>query len=96
MSTNKSALYAFDAETGHCLWSAPRGSGGLPNGEFALGPAISGNFVVMGAGTNVFIYRFRGPIIALETPQAVVPWWELIGPWPGPDPIRPSPDEGGV
>ena len=52
VSTNLSALYALDANTGLPLWSAP----GLPGGQFILGPAIYGNYVVVGAGGTVFIY----------------------------------------
>lgn len=53
MSTNKTALYALDAATGLCLWSAS----GLPFSWPALGPAIYGNYVVMGAENNVYIYK---------------------------------------
>jgi outer membrane protein assembly factor BamB len=53
MSTNKTALYALDAATGLCLWSAPD----LPFSWPALGPAIYGNYVVMGAERNVYIYK---------------------------------------
>lgn len=52
VSTNLSALYALDANTGLSLWSAP----GLPGGQFVLGPAIYGNYVVVGAAGTVFIY----------------------------------------
>lgn len=52
VSTNLSALYAFDAHTGLLLWTAP----GLPGGQFVLGPAIYGNHVVVGAGGTVYIY----------------------------------------
>jgi len=52
VSTNKSALYAMDVNCGLPLWTAP----GLPAGQFVLGPAISGNYVVVGAGGTVFIY----------------------------------------
>ncbi|HEY6968720.1 MAG TPA: PQQ-binding-like beta-propeller repeat protein [Candidatus Angelobacter sp.] len=52
VSTTKSALYAMDVNCGLCLWSAPS----LPAGQFVLGPAISGNYVVVGAGGTVFIY----------------------------------------
>jgi len=52
VSTTKSALYALDVNCGLCLWSAPS----LPAGQFILGPAISGNYVVVGAGGTVFIY----------------------------------------
>jgi outer membrane protein assembly factor BamB len=57
MSTNKAALYAFDGATGLCLWTASD----LPTGQFAirfaLGPAIYSNYVVMGAGRSVYIYK---------------------------------------
>jgi len=56
VSTHKTALYAFDANTGLCLWSAPgMPSGGSPN--YALGPAIYGNYVVIGAKNSVYIYK---------------------------------------
>ena len=68
-------LYALSTKDGHCLWSA----GGLPAGGFALGPAIYGNFVVVGAGDRVYIYklgpRFRFPV----PPRYRRPWpWELV------------------
>jgi outer membrane protein assembly factor BamB len=46
VSTTKPALYAFDAQTGLCLWKAPDLTP-VPFG-YALGPAIYGNFVVNG------------------------------------------------
>jgi outer membrane protein assembly factor BamB len=68
-------LYALSVNDGHCLWTA----GGLPPGAasviFALGPAIYGNFVVVGAGNTVFIYRL-GPFWRF-------PWWAIYRkPWP--------------
>jgi len=93
-------LYALSVNDGLCLWSA----GGLPGGQFALGPAVYGNFVVVGAGPRVYIYnlgpRFRFPPVP---PRYRRPWpWEVveelrvppilpdppIGPAPGPDPGR--------
>jgi outer membrane protein assembly factor BamB len=54
VSTSKPALYALDATRGHCLWSAPSIPVGNPREPtFALGPAIYGNYVVMGAWNNV-------------------------------------------
>jgi hypothetical protein len=55
VATDKAALYALDAATGLCLWSAP----GLPTAgsNFSLGPAIYGNYVVNGTGKKVYIYR---------------------------------------
>ncbi len=51
----KMALYALDAATGLCLWAAPKVSGaGWPN--YALGPAISGEYVVAGAANALYIY----------------------------------------
>lgn len=52
VSTNKSAMYAMDVNCGLSLWTAP----GLPGGQFVLGPAIYGNYIVVGAGGSVFIY----------------------------------------
>jgi len=55
VSTTLPALYAFDAETGLCLWQAP-GIAAFP-GSYALGPAIYGNFVVNGLSNgNLYIY----------------------------------------
>jgi hypothetical protein len=89
-------LYALSANDGHCLWSA----GGLPTGPFALGPSVYGNFVVVGAGNRVYIYklgpRWRFPIPWLYRR----PWpWEIVEkvvpilpdpppePWIGPGPM---------
>jgi outer membrane protein assembly factor BamB len=49
------ALYAFASSNGVPLWPAPN----FPSGDslFAVGPAISGNFVVIGAGNELLIYR---------------------------------------
>jgi outer membrane protein assembly factor BamB len=96
VSTDKPGLYALSANDGHCLWSA----GGISTTGFALGPTVYGNYVVLGVGSNVYIYklgpRFRFPI----PPIYRKPWpWEIvegpirvlpdppIGPWPGPDPL---------
>jgi hypothetical protein len=89
-------FYALSANDGHCLWTA----GGLPTGQFVLGPSVSGNYVVLGSGNRVYIYRL-GPRWKFP-PWPVLyrkPWpWEIveevraiapeppIGPWPGPDP----------
>lgn len=54
MATTRPALYALNAANGICLWSAP---GLLPTpGTNCLGPAISGNAVVIGVGSTVYIY----------------------------------------
>lgn len=84
VTTTKPALYALDASSGVCLWSAPD----LPaNGRFPLGPAISGNYVANGVGTDLFVYTigFRIPRIP-EYVERVPRWWEEIGPWPPPPP----------
>jgi hypothetical protein len=89
-------MYALSATDGHCLWA----SGSLANG-FALGPAIYGNFVVVGAADRVYIYKL-GPRCRFPIPPPMYrkPWpWEIvehvvdlpapvdppIGPWPGPE-----------
>jgi outer membrane protein assembly factor BamB len=84
VSTNKAALYALDAATGLCLWSAP----GLPGGRFVLGPAIWGDYVVIGCGSTVYRYRLPVPWVVHWPVEVVAPWWEKIPPpWPPPDPI---------
>jgi outer membrane protein assembly factor BamB len=95
-SADKPGLYALSVGDGHCLWSA----GGLPTGPFALGPAVYGNYVVVGAGDRVYIYRL-GPCWRFPRPPTLYrrPWpWEIVegpirvgpeppvGPWPGPGP----------
>ena len=83
VSTHKTALYALDAATGLCLWSAT----GLPAGGwpiFALGPAIYGNYVVNGIANKVYIYKLPCSIIH-------IPWDRYVAverfPWPPePDP----------
>jgi outer membrane protein assembly factor BamB len=49
--TSKPGLYALDADSGLCLWSAT----GL-SGSYVLGPAVYGNHVILGCGTQVRIY----------------------------------------
>jgi outer membrane protein assembly factor BamB len=66
------SLYALDAATGLCLWAAPKVSnGGWPN--YALGPAISGEYVAAGAGEALYIYTRS------STPWCLCwkfpPWW---------------------
>jgi outer membrane protein assembly factor BamB len=54
-ANSEMSLYALDAATGLCLWAAPTvPGGGWP--RYALGPAISGKYVVQGAGDAVHIY----------------------------------------
>ena len=75
-------LYALDAATGFCLWMAPIVSeGGWP--KYALGPAISGEYVVAGAGNSLYIYTRPTTLWCLKP----FPWWEYLEPrirarWP--------------
>jgi outer membrane protein assembly factor BamB len=56
VATSLPALYAFDTQTGLHLWTAS----GLPSGlSYVLGPAVSGNYVVIGCGPN--LYRYQAP-----------------------------------
>ncbi|HSR67187.1 MAG TPA: PQQ-binding-like beta-propeller repeat protein [Acidobacteriota bacterium] len=79
---NDMSLYALDAATGLCLWAAPKvPGGGWPN--YALGPAVSGEYVAAGAGSALYIYTRP------STPWCIkpLPWyWEEIRwpelPWP--------------
>jgi outer membrane protein assembly factor BamB len=68
-------LYALAVNDGHCLWSA----GGLPTGPFALGPTVYGNFVVVGSGDRVYIYKL-GPRWRFPLPPLYRrPWpWEIV------------------
>ena len=66
-------LYALDAATGMCLWSAPPiSNGGWPN--YALGPAISGEYVVAGAGDALYIYT--RPSTPWCLCWVLPPWWD--------------------
>jgi len=60
--TNKPALYALDVATGSLKWTASGLPAGLPGTteNYVLGPAISGEFVVVGCEANLFIYSLRG------------------------------------
>jgi outer membrane protein assembly factor BamB len=60
VSTNKPGLYALDTETGHCLWTADN-LGPPTLNTFILGPAISGDYVVIGAGDMLHIYWLYCP-----------------------------------
>jgi outer membrane protein assembly factor BamB len=88
--SDKANLYALSVQDGHCLWSA----GGLATASFSLGPAVYRNYVVVGAGNRVYIYRL-GPnwLFPLQREQADFGPW---GPWPPgpppPGPILPLPD----
>jgi outer membrane protein assembly factor BamB len=84
VSTNKTGLYALCAVTGTCLWSAP----GLPTaafGEFALGPAIYGNYVVMGSGSTLYIYHLPTYTIIWPWPILYDPFWKFRPPEPDPE-----------
>ena len=53
VSTTKPGLYALNAATGLCLWSAA----GLGSASYAFGPAIYGDFVINGLSNgNLYIY----------------------------------------
>jgi hypothetical protein len=96
MSTAKSALYAFDAATGVCLWNRAHAPG-----AYSLGPAVYGNYVVVGAADRVHIYVLWPRWSVVRPPVLYYPWWWLRpwpppwappgGPWPGPRP-GPTPD----
>jgi outer membrane protein assembly factor BamB len=69
-------LYALSVVDGHCLWAAPD----ITTGPFALGPSIYGNYVVLGGGNKVYIYRLgprcRFPVVP---PLYRKPWpWEIV------------------
>lgn len=84
MATSKTALYALDATTGVCLWSASASS--LGSG-YAFGPAIYGDYVVVGAGTTLYIYKLRTRWYDFSAELAVQ--WPIK--WPGPWPPEPDP-----
>jgi outer membrane protein assembly factor BamB len=87
VSTNKPALYALDTATGACLWQAWDLTSG---GAEILGPAISGDFVVIGYQSSLHIYHRWSWVLP--------PWWWKYleeGPWPPiPVPPGPGPDPG--
>ena len=83
VSTTKPGLYALDTATGACLWSAMGLSGSWP-----LGPAIYGNYVVLGVGNNVYVYTLSR---RLPRPPIIIdPWASILRRWPWPPP--PPPD----
>ncbi len=76
VTTNRPALYALDTATGACLWSAPglpQPAQGNPVADIpVLGPAVYGDYIVIGCGTNVYIYEridyiFHIPHIPVES-----------------------------
>jgi hypothetical protein len=88
-SSDRANLYALSVQDGHCLWSA----GGLAVASFSLGPAVYRNYVVVGAGNRVYIYRL-GPnwLFPLLREQADFGPWEPWPPGPPPGPVLPVPD----
>jgi outer membrane protein assembly factor BamB len=93
VSTSKTALYALSVDNGFCLWQAP----GMPPGgwpDFCLGPAVYGNWIVVGAASKVLIYH-------LPRWRPWPPWWwddpwwwrlrEWLRPLPLPEPWPPPP-----
>jgi outer membrane protein assembly factor BamB len=52
VATTKPGLYALETSTGHCKWAATNLSG-----TWVMGAAIYGNYVVTGAGSNLYIYK---------------------------------------
>jgi quinohemoprotein ethanol dehydrogenase len=52
VSTTKPGLYGLRATDGFCLWAAP----GFGPGTYCLGPAVYGDYVVAGTGSNLYIY----------------------------------------
>jgi outer membrane protein assembly factor BamB len=93
VSTSKTALYALSANNGLCLWQAPgMPAGGWPN--FCLGPAVYGDWVVVGASNHVLIYRLpRRPWPPWWWDD---PWWlryAKVKPFPFPWPPPPPPPD---
>jgi outer membrane protein assembly factor BamB len=96
VSTSKTALYALRADNGLCLWQAP----GMPPGgwpDYCLGPAIYGNYVVVGAASKVLIYHLPGWRPPWPPwPPWRYPWWLVeerfppLPPWPPPPPPPPE------
>jgi len=82
--SNQMSLYALDAATGLCLWAAPKVSGGgWP--RYSLGPAISGEYVVAGAGESLYIYtRPTTPWCLKPLPPWIFEWLERRLDWPWP------------
>jgi outer membrane protein assembly factor BamB len=88
--TTKPGLYALDAGTGLCMWSAPGlPPGPLGDGSVIMGPAIFGEYVVVGCRGNIYVYHLRSPW------RSPTPWWELVAiNWPifPPNPPPPPPN----
>jgi outer membrane protein assembly factor BamB len=81
VSTTKPAMYALDANTGVCKWAAP----GISGGTWAMGPAIYGNYIVLGVGNKVYIYKLGYSWLKPLRELLIDPRW-LILKWPPPPP----------
>ncbi len=55
VSTSAPALYAFSSANGVPLWRASGFPQNPPN-RFSLGPAVYGNSVVVGVGSELLVY----------------------------------------
>jgi outer membrane protein assembly factor BamB len=73
VTTNRPALYAFDVETGVCLWSASDlntpPSGSPARDVVNIGAAIFGNYVVLGTSEGVVHIYSLAPIWHIPIPQ---------------------------
>lgn len=56
VSTSAPGLYAFSSADGLPLWTAT-GLPTAPANPYCLGPAVYGNFVVVGTGSELLVYR---------------------------------------
>ncbi len=95
VSTSARHLYALDAATGLCLWNAPGiASAPIDWDTCIMGPAVSGDYVVIGSEGSIYIYTL-GLLIPHLPPiyYALPPWWQLILPPPPPPPPDPLIDE---
>jgi outer membrane protein assembly factor BamB len=92
VSTSKPALYALDAVSGLCLWAAPTIPGSLGY-TYVLGPAIYGNYVVIGAGNSVYIYSLPTITLPYRPLDLYASWWDIIKHWPFPPPPPPPPPD---
>ena len=68
VSTSAPALYAFSSANGIPLWTAP-GFPQNPGNRFSLGPAVSGNNVVIGAAAKSSSTASSGKNIAATGPR---------------------------
>jgi outer membrane protein assembly factor BamB len=96
-ANGRMSLYALDVATGLCLWVAPIiSTGGWP--YYALGPAISGEYIVMGAHESLYVYTKSTTPWCLRKwpPFEWFEWREYIRPFPFPYPIPPEPVPGPI